>query len=73
MGHAKNDADQTGDHAVEPGSLRGAGPLGSVPRLEGGSEPTTVERGRRAVVAFEAEHGPESDTALAHVDAQWSG
>lgn len=30
-----------------------------------------VERGRRAVVDYETEHGPIPEDALAAVDAQW--
>lgn len=40
---------------------------------EGLRQQVLVERGRRAVEAYEAEHGPISARALADVDAQWPG
>lgn len=46
---------------------------GGLSRLvnEGLRQQVLVERGRRAVAAFEGEHGAVPDEALADVDAQW--
>ncbi len=38
---------------------------------EGLRRQVLVERGRRLVAEFEAEHGPIPDEALAAVDVQW--
>jgi Arc/MetJ-type ribon-helix-helix transcriptional regulator len=72
MGQAKKSVTLDSDLVVEIEQLVGAGGFSAFVN-EGARMRLTVERGRAAVSAFEEEHGPISDEALARVDAQWPG
>lgn len=72
MKQAKKSVTLDADVVAEIEQLVGAGGFSAFVN-EGARMRLTVERGRAAVREFEAEHGPVSDAALAHVDAQWPG
>jgi hypothetical protein len=70
MGQSKKSVTLDADVVEEIERLVGAGGFSAFIN-EGARLRLTVERGRAAVAAYEDEHGPVSDEALARVDAQW--